>query len=223
MSAATVLAGKTGLKAKGKVAKEKEHYTVGEVVCMVVVALLFCIVAFPVFYALSQSFRTYSEITINPMGLPTKISFENYARLFQDTDFPQATLNTVIITVVTLLILVVILPMAAYGIERIGGKTSRFLYLLFLAGLMIPFQVRMIPLVKTFNAIGIYSTLTSVILVHLGGAAGFGILLYCSFIKGVPIEVEEAAEVDGAGKLRTFWQVVFPMLCLLYTSPSPRD
>ncbi|MCH9275978.1 carbohydrate ABC transporter permease [Bifidobacterium amazonense] len=197
---------------KRKAAKEKERYTVGEVVCMAVVALLFCVVAFPVFYALAQSFRTYSEITIDPMGLPTRISFDNYARLFQDTAFPQATLNTVIITVTTLLILVVILPMAAYGIERIGGRSSRALYLLFLAGLMIPFQVRMIPIVKTFNTIGLYSTLTSVILVHLGGAAGFGILLYCSFIKGVPVEVEEAAEVDGAGKLRTFWQVVFPML-----------
>ena len=64
--------------------------------------------------------------------------------------------------------------MAAYGIERVGGRTSRFLYVLFIAGLMIPFQVRMIPLVQGFDDVGLYSTLLSVILVHLGGAASFG-------------------------------------------------
>jgi len=121
-------------------------------------------------------------------------------------------MNTLIITVGTVVLLVAIVPMAAYGIERIGGRTSRFLYILFIAGLMIPFQVRMIPLVKGFNDVGLYGSLSSVILVHLGGAASFGILLYCSFIKGIPIEVEEAANVDGAGHLRTFWSIVFPML-----------
>lgn len=195
-----------------KARKQKEPWKVSEIVCMVVTAILFCIVAYPVFYAFLQSFRSYSEITIDPMGMPTHYNLDNYVRLFQETDFLAATMNTVIITVVTLAILCVILPMAAYGVERIGGKLSGFLYLLFISGLMIPFQVRMIPLVRMFDMMGLYSTLAAVILVHLGGAAGFGILLYCSFIKGVPIEVEEAASIDGAGKLRTFWQVVFPML-----------
>jgi raffinose/stachyose/melibiose transport system permease protein len=77
---------------------------------------------------------------------------------------------------------------------------------------MIPFQVRMIPLVSAMDDVGLYSTLMSVILVHLGGAASFGVLLYCSFIKGVPTEVEEAAHMDGAGRLRTFWSIVFPIL-----------
>lgn len=197
---------------KKKVRKQKESWKVSEVICMVVTAILFCIVAYPVFYAFLQSFRSYSEITIDPMGMPTHYNLDNYVRLFQETDFLAATMNTVIITVVTLLILCVILPMAAYGVERIGGRLSGFFYLLFISGLMIPFQVRMIPLVRMFDMMGLYSTLAAVILVHLGGAAGFGILLYCSFIKGVPIEVEEAASIDGAGKLRTFWQVVFPML-----------
>src|SRR5699024_6453915 len=90
---------------------------------------------------------------------------------------------------------------------------------LFIAGLMIPFQVRMIPLVEGFNNVGLYSTLTSVILVHLGGAASFGVLLYSSFLKNVPTEVEEAAEVDGAGRLRTFWLIDSPML-MTVTSAS---
>jgi raffinose/stachyose/melibiose transport system permease protein len=70
----------------------------------------------------------------------------------------------------------------------------------------------MIPLVKGMNDVGLHGSLLSVILVHLGAAASFGILLYCSFIRGVPREVEEAAHVDGAGRLRTFWVIVFPML-----------
>jgi len=192
--------------------REKKKWSVGEIVVMVVLGILVLIVASPVIYALLNSFRSYAEITKDPMGLPTSFAFDNYVALFQQTDFLEAVLNTLIITVGTVVMLIIIVPMAAYGIERVGGRTSRFLYVLFIAGLMIPFQVRMIPLVKGFDDVGLYSTLLSVILVHLGGAASFGILLYCSFIKGIPIEVEEAAHVDGAGRLRTFWLIVFPML-----------
>lgn len=192
--------------------KEKKRWTVGEIVTMAVITVLVLIVATPVLYALVNSFRSYAEITADPMGLPTTFNFDNYVQLFQQTDFGEAVLNTLIITVVTVVLLVILVPMAAYGIERVGGKAGRFLYLLFIAGLMIPFQVRMIPLVEAFNEVGLYSTLTSVILVHLGGAASFGVLLYSSFIRGIPMHVEEAADVDGAGRLRTFWQIVFPML-----------
>jgi raffinose/stachyose/melibiose transport system permease protein len=176
--------------------ESRKKLTPGQIVVMIVLAVLVVIIASPVIYALLNSFRSYSEITMEPMGLPTQFTL----------------VNTLIITVVTVLLLVAIVPMAAYGIERIGGRTARWMYVLFIAGLMIPFQVRMIPLVKGFDDVGLYSTLTSVILVHLGGAASFGILLYCSFIKGIPIEVEEAAQIDGAGRLRTFWSIVFPML-----------
>lgn len=197
---------------KSRKHKERPRLTVGEVVTMVVLSVLVLIVAFPVLYALLNSFRSYAEITINPMGLPTTLNFDNYVRLFQQTDYGEALLNTLIITVGTIVLLLAVVPMAAYGIERIGGGWSRFFYLFFIAGLMIPFQVRMIPLVEGFNEVGLYSTLVAVILVHLGGSASFGILLYCSFIKGIPFEVEEAAHVDGAGRLRTFWSIVFPML-----------
>jgi len=183
-----------------------------EVACMAVLAVMVFGACFPVIYALLNSFRTYAEITKQPFAWPSSWSLDNYVSLFRDTAYGEALANTAIITVVTTAVLVVILPMAAYGIERVGGKLGRFLYLLFIAGLMIPFQVRMIPLVKGFHEVGLYSTLSAVILVHLGGAAGFGILLYSSFIKSIPIEVEEAAQVDGAGRLRTFWSIVFPML-----------
>jgi raffinose/stachyose/melibiose transport system permease protein len=85
------------------------------------------------------------------MGLPTQFTLDNYIQLFQQTDYGEALVNTLIITVATVVLLVAIVPMAAYGIERVGGRTSRFMYILFIAGLMIPFKVRMIPLVKGFN------------------------------------------------------------------------
>ncbi len=199
-------------RARSRSGRQRERYSAGEIAAMVVLVVLVLAVSFPVLYAFLNSFRTYADITIEPMGLPTSFKLDNYVRLFEETQYGEAVLNTLIITATTCVLLVVIVPMAAYGIERIGGRASNGLYLLFIAGLMIPFQVRMIPLVKAFNEVGLYSTLTSVILVHLGGAASFGILLYCSFIKGVPIEVEEAAHMDGAGRLRTFWSIVFPML-----------
>lgn len=209
MTATEVL---TTRRASKKEPKARKRWTASEIVVMVVLGALVLIVSTPVLYALANSFRSYADITRDPMGLPTSFALDNYIQLFQQTDFPEALLNTLIITVATIVLLVAMVPMAAYGIERMGGRTGRWLYILFIAGLMIPFQVRMIPLVKGFDDVGLYSTLTSVVLVHLGGAASFGILLYCSFIKGIPIEVEEAAHVDGAGRLRTFWLIVFPML-----------
>ncbi|GAA4775121.1 carbohydrate ABC transporter permease [Microbacterium gilvum] len=209
MTATQVL---TTRRASRKEPRARKRWTPGEVVVMVVLGVLVVLVSTPVLYALVNSFRSYAEITIDPMGLPTSFAFDNYVQLFQQTDFPEALLNTLIITVATIVLLIAMVPMAAYGIERMGGRAGRWLYVLFIAGLMIPFQVRMIPLVKGFDDVGLYSTLTSVVLVHLGGAASFGILLYCSFIKGIPVEVEEAAHVDGAGRLRTFWLIVFPML-----------
>ncbi|WP_220213232.1 carbohydrate ABC transporter permease [Streptomyces shenzhenensis] len=202
--------GKSGRRATR--ARARERYTVGEIVVMAVLAVLTLVISFPVLYALLNSFRTYADITRDPMGLPTSFNLDNYTKLFERTDFGEAILNTLIITVGTIVLLLLLVPMAAYGIERIGGRTSRWIYILFIAGLMIPFQVRMIPLVKGMNEVGLYGTLTSVILVHLGGSASFGVLLYCSFIKGVPVEIEEAAHVDGAGRIRTFWWIVFPML-----------
>ena len=190
----------------------RKRWTPSEIVVMVVLSALVLLVSTPVLYALANSFRSYSDITRDPMGLPTSFTFDNYVQLFQQTDFAEAVGNTLIITVATVVLLVAMVPMAAYGIERLGGRLGRGIYVLFIAGLMIPFQVRMIPLVEGFDDVGLYSTLTSVILVHLGGAASFGILLYCSFIKGIPVEVEEAAHMDGAGRLRTFWLIVFPML-----------
>jgi raffinose/stachyose/melibiose transport system permease protein len=191
---------------------ERPRLGPGEIVSMVVLAVLVIVVSFPVIYAFLNSFRNYAEITRDPMGLPTSFGFDNYVRLFQDTQYGEALWNTLVITVGTIVLLIALVPMAAYGIERIGGRLSRFIYIFFIAGLMIPFQVRMIPLVSAMDDVGLYSTLMSVILVHLGGAASFGVLLYCSFIKGVPTEVEEAAHMDGAGQLRTFWSIVFPML-----------
>lgn len=190
----------------------KERYTAGEIVAMAVTGLLVVIVSLPVVYALLNSFRSYAEITRDPMGLPVGFSLDNYIQLFEQTQYGEAVVNTLVITIGSLIFQVLLLPIAAFGIERIGGRLARFLYLFFIAGLMIPFQVRMIPLVRTMNDVGLYGTLTSVILVHIGGGAAFGILLYCSFLKTVPVEVEEAAEMDGAGKMRTFWRIVFPML-----------
>lgn len=207
-----VTSAQTGSTRRRRPPSGKERFTIGELVAMAVTGVLVLIVALPVFYALLNSFRSYAEITRDPMGLPVSVSLENYVQLFQQTEYGEAVLNTLIITGGSLVFQVLLLPVAAFGIERIGGRLARFLYLFFIAGLMIPFQVRMIPLVSTMDDVGLYGTLTSVILVHIGGAAAFGILLYCSFLKTVPIEVEEAAEMDGAGKMRTFWQIVFPML-----------
>jgi raffinose/stachyose/melibiose transport system permease protein len=102
--------------------------------------------------------------------------------------------------------------MAAYCIERGNKKITNVIYIYFLMSMMIPFQAYMIPLFRQMKFMGLFGTMAGPVVIYLAGAVSFGCLLFTSFLKGIPIEIEEAARIDGCGSLRTFWSIVFPLL-----------
>ena len=112
----------------------------------------------------------------------------------------------------SIVLIILIIPMAAYGIERKRSKATNLIYSLFIAGMMIPFQVYMVPLFKELKTFGIFGTMAAPVAIYIASTASFGVLLYCSFIRGVPKELEESAAIDGYGKMRIFWKIVFPLL-----------
>ncbi|MBB3113084.1 raffinose/stachyose/melibiose transport system permease protein [Paenibacillus phyllosphaerae] len=183
-----------------------------EIIMFIAALVLAVLFFFPVFFSLISAFKTNGEILRNAMSLPSGLYLDSFKYLLTETDFPKAMLNSLILTVVSIVCMIGIIPMAAYAIERTGKKWTNAVYVYFLAGMMIPFQVYMIPLFKEMKTLGLYGTLTAPILIYISGSVGMGVLLYTSFIKGIPAEIEEAAAIDGCTRVRTFWQIVFPLL-----------
>ncbi len=174
-----------------------------------VLAVIFLV---PVFFALISAFKSNGDILKNPLALPTSLYLKNFQDLFAQSDFVTAIKHSLILTVVSEVLIVCIVPMAAYAIERRQSKATALVYTYFLAGMMIPFHLYMFPLFKEMRTFHIYGTLTGPILSYIAGSVGFGTLLYSSFLKGIPLEIEEAARIDGCNPFQTFWQVTFPLL-----------
>ncbi len=183
-----------------------------DIALLVLAILLSIFFFFPVYFSLISAFKSNGEILRDAIALPSSFYLESFKYLLMETDFPRAMLNSLILTVVSIAFMILLIPMAAYAIERTKRKWSNAVYIYYLAGMMIPFQVYMIPLFKEMRTLGLYGTLTAPILIYISGSVGMGVLLFTSFIKGIPAEIEEAAAIDGCSRFRIFWQIVFPLL-----------
>lgn len=185
---------------------------IAPVLILLMTIILALIFLWPVFFALISALKSNGEILKNPMKLPSSVYLKNFRDLFAQSDFLTAIRHSIILTVVSELLIVALVPMAAYAIERRASKWTGLIYTYFLAGMMIPFHLYMFPLFKEMKIFGIFGTLTGPIACYISGSVAFGSLLYCSFLKGVPLEIEEAAQIDGCSPFQTFWKVTFPLL-----------
>jgi len=167
---------------------------------------------YPLVIALSSSFRSASNMT-NPIVLFNEFTFASYKDAFERMQFPTALLNSIVLTGISVVFVVLLAAMAAYPMARLKTKLSRFMYLFFIAGLVVPGQMVLIPIVQMLNSMHIPSTQYTPILLFITCSLPFSTFLYTGFIKsGVPEEVEESAHLDGAGLFRRFWTIVFPLL-----------
>lgn len=192
--------------------KPVEKIKGGQIVLFIVTVLLAILFLYPVFFALISAFKSNGEILKDPIALPSSLYIQNFKDLFAQSDFATAILHSIFLTVVSELLIVCIVPMAAYGIERRKGKVTSLIYTYFLAGMMIPFHLYMFPLFKEMKVFHIFGNMVGPIVCYISGSIAFGTLLYCSFLKGIPLEIEEAAQIDGCTPFQTFWKVTFPLL-----------
>ncbi|WP_138496548.1 carbohydrate ABC transporter permease [Paenibacillus pinistramenti] len=166
----------------------------------------------PLVIVLSASLRTPNNSS-NPLTLFNEFTFASYKSAFERMHFGMAFWNSIVLTGISVILVVIFAAMASYPMARIKSKWSQFLYLFFLAGLVVPGQMVLIPIVQMINGLHIPSTQYTPILMFVTCSLPFSTFLYTGFIRsGVPDEVEEAAHIDGAGLFRRFWSVVFPLL-----------
>lgn len=190
----------------------KKKIKANDIIVFAITFVIAVVFAFPIFFNIMSAFKSNGEIMRDAIAFPKGLYLESFKYLLTETRYPAAMLNSAILTFASIAAMVLVIPMAAYAIERTNSKWTNGVFTYFLFGMMIPFQVYMIPLFKQLKMIGLFGTLTGPVLVYISGSVGFGVLLYTSFLKGIPREIEESAEIDGCSRTGIFWRIVFPLL-----------
>ncbi|MEV5029790.1 carbohydrate ABC transporter permease [Paenibacillus sp. LPE1-1-1.1] len=176
---------------------------------MIIVGLVFLA---PFYFLLVNSVKPFGEIMTNSASWPQVFNWENYSRAWKLTRFPQAFSNSMIITVVTVVLTALISAMGAYRMVRANTRFNRVLFMFFVAAMVIPFQSIMIPLLKVVNVLGVNNSMYGLIMCYLGLGAPLSLFLFHGFIKAIPLEIEEAATVDGCNPITVFFRIVLPLL-----------
>jgi len=194
-----------------KIPPKKFH--VGQFVLQIVMIITAILYLFPflmcVFYALKDRADIFNTLPIQP---PTKIYFENFNEVVGKLKYFQIMGNTVIITAFSAIITVLFSSMIGYVISRTKKMYSNLLYYFFIVGLLIPYQAIFVPMYNWGGSLGFIDTFHGIIFFYVATSLPFGVFLMSSFMNTVPIEIEEAALVDGANKIKTFFKIVVPML-----------
>lgn len=175
---------------------------------MIVVGLVFL---FPIYILVNLAIRPTSDLS-SPLQPTTDPTFENFANAWTQAGLGGAILNSVIVTVVSVAVLVVLASAAAYAIARVTARWSTVAFYVFMIGLLLPFQLGLIPLYKTMGQLGFVGSVFPLIIIYIGMRLPFTIFLYVQFLRQVPTDYEEAAALDGCGPLQSFFRVVFPMV-----------
>lgn len=188
----------------------------------VLTVLLFLLAMFPFFIVVINSAKDSLEIIVNPVSMPKQWSqmWENVKEIWNSPSirYPSSVMSSAIITIGSLAAISIFSAMAAWMLVRTKSRMSTFLFLLFLSGLIIPFQVVMFPLVELFRiireitGIPMLRTYHGIILAYIGFGAPLSVFMFHGFIKSIPLEIEEAATIDGCSKLQTFFCIIVPIL-----------
>jgi raffinose/stachyose/melibiose transport system permease protein len=183
----------------------------GNPVVYVAALVLIGLMLGPVLYIITGGFRTNSQITTNPAGLPHPWEFGNYANVLSSSTFWREVGNSTIAAVATTIGVVVLGVMASYVLARYQFRGRGALYALFAAGLMFPITVAITPLYILVKNLGLVNTLPGVILPQIAFGLPTTIIILVPFLQAIPKEIEEAAAIDRCSRLGFFWRMVLPL------------
>ena len=170
----------------------------------------------PIMLVLINSMKSNSYVNMETFALPSAKSFvglDNYntGMTFGNYPFVKSALYSLFITIVSSMLILICTSMAAWYIARVGSLFGKIVYYLCVFSMVVPFQMVMFTLAKTADTLKL-NTPWTIPIVYLGFGAGLAVFMFTGFVKALPLEIEEAAAIDGCGPLRTFFRVVFPML-----------
>lgn len=172
----------------------------------------------PLILIFINSFKPYNDMMQHFLSLPESWSLDMYIETWNKFNFPMLIKNTLLYTLGTVALVVLVAPMAAYKLARVKSKFSNLCFILIIMPMMVPFQSYMITLTKLVSNVGLTGTKPGYILVSTGLSVPLAVYMIHGFVKNVPLELEECACIDGAGKVRTYFSIVLPLLKPIITT-----
>lgn len=182
---------------------------------LVMIIMIFCVllILYPFSMMLMVSVKSTKEALVSPNSFPTEIHWENFVLAWQKMDFVAVFFNSVVITGLSLVGIILLSGLAAYIIAwSKHTKFYNFIYLFFLCGIMIPFYTSLVPMVKQMTSLGLTNSRIGMVLYYCGRNMPMAVFLYTGFIRGIKGEILEAGRMDGANLLQLYWRVLFPIM-----------
>lgn len=194
--------------------RTRRHY--GKTLLTVLFAVICILYVMPIVVVLINSFKANSYVNTETFALPSAesfVSWDNYIKgmTFGNYPFLKSVSYSLVITVLSTALILICTSMAAWYISRVNSRFCRIVYLVCVFSMVVPFQMVMFTLAKTADTLHL-NTPWTIPVIYLGFGAGLAVFMFAGFVKSLPLEIEEAAAIDGCGPLRTFFLVVFPML-----------
>lgn len=167
---------------------------------------------FPLMIMFLSGFKSANEIFTNPFGLPEKWNLTSYIAAWKDANFGDYFLNSLIVTGISILLIIIISSMGAYVLARYEFPGRRLVFLYILAGLALPIRLAVIPLFVMIRSLNLQDTLIALFLIYTAGGLSFSTFLLTNFFRSIPLELEESARIDGAGYFRLYWTINLPLI-----------
>ena len=193
--------------------KIKHRIRPGKIVLQIIMTVLALLFLTPIFIIINYSFKTKKELYLNsPLSLPESLNFDNYVKAFDKLDLVTTFGNTLFYTVISVFLLAVLCGVTAWAIARCKRKFFKFCYVYFIVGILIPYQALFLPIYIIGFNLHLTNTRYGIIFMYVATGISFGVFLMNSFMSTVPLELEEAARIDGCSVYRTYFSVVLPLL-----------
>ncbi len=178
----------------------------------ILASMLFVLFIFPFVLVLINSFKDRIAIIENPLALSEVIRFSNYLKAFQTMNYMASFVNSLMITIVSVLLIIIFSSMFAYFLVRWNWKMNKLIFTALITSMIVPFQAIMIPFVTIYGNLSLLNNKWALCFFYLGFGISLATFMYHGFIKTIPLELEQAAMLDGASAFQAFWRIVFPIL-----------
>ncbi|MEK3912759.1 carbohydrate ABC transporter permease [Paenibacillus sp. FSL H7-0331] len=196
----------------------KTRYGVGLLILELLLILSAVLMLYPFYLTFLNSFKTYLEVSQSLIALPGSWTLDNFSKVWVSMNYPRALLNSIIVTVCSVGGVLLVSSAAAYRLVRSPGKVSQLIFFLVLSSMVIPFQIVMIPALKVAKDLYLINSVYGLVIMYWGFLVPMALFLYHGFVKTIPIELEEAAFIDGCGPFKMFYKVVMPLLMPITTT-----
>jgi raffinose/stachyose/melibiose transport system permease protein len=167
---------------------------------------------YPIFLMIASSFKTKQEIITHPLGLPSSFSLENYISVWKKVHFADYFLNSLYISAVSVLLILVVSSMAAFYVARYSFRWNGFLLFFFMLGLMLPMKLAISPLYMMMLKLKLLDTHTSLIIVYVAGHISFAVFVFYGFFRTLPKDLDQSARIDGCNDFQVYYKIVLPLM-----------